>query len=222
MGQTVRSLVNMKVEAPRRARRHSLFLVAAVTALGVVTACGSDDSADRALVGFEPSGEQRVDTVSLPDASAGDQPFAFRADDGGLLISYFGYTSCPDVCPTTLAAVRSALRDIGDEAQRVDLAMTTIDPARDTGELLTGYVQSFVDGAHALRTDDAAELRTASDAFGVSFGVETNEAGEVEVSHSGSVYVVDDNGLVVLTWPFGVTSSDMAADLETLFERVDA
>lgn len=218
----VRSLVGMIVNTPRRAPRVALLAVAALLATGSLAGCGGDDGGDRTLVGYEPSGEQRVDTVSLPDASAGDAPFTFRADDGELLISYFGYTSCPDVCPTTLAALRNALRDLGDDADRVDVAMATIDPARDTGEVLTGYVQSFIPDAHALRTDDAAELRSASDVFGVSFGVETNESGEVEVSHSGSMYVVDDRGLVVLTWPFGVTSSDIERDLDILLDRADA
>lgn len=211
----------MIVNSSRRAPRVALLAVAALLT-AASAGCGGDDGGDRALVGYEPSGEQRVDTVSLPDASAGDAPFTFRAADGELLISYFGYTSCPDVCPTTLAALRNALRDLGDDADRVDVAMATIDPARDTGEVLTGYVQSFIPGAHALRTDDATELRTASDVFGVSFGVETNESGEVEVSHSGSMYVVDDRGLVVLTWPFGVTSSDIEGDLETLLDRAGA
>jgi protein SCO1/2 len=134
------------------------------------------------------------------------------------LVVYFGYTSCPDVCPTTLAEVKKAFKQIGDTAEQVDVAMITVDPERDDGDLLTRYVQSFIDDAHALRTDDTAELEAVAKAFGASYTVTTNDAGEIEVSHSGNLYVVDQNGDVVLQWPFGLKADAIATDLEILFE----
>ena len=189
-----------------------------VVAVGVLlglAACGGDDAA-REYVGYRQSPGQQVGTASLPDASAGGADFTFTAEPGHLLIAYFGYTSCPDVCPTTLSGLRQALRDLGDDAARVDLAMVTIDPARDTDDILVGYVQSFVEGAHALRTTDDSALRAVTEAFGASYSVTTTADGAVEVAHSGAMYVVDPSGTVTLTWPFGVTSDDIGGDLAQL------
>ena len=111
----------------------------------VLAACGDD----RELVGLTRDPAPQVDAVTLPDVSNGGEPFEFRAADGGLLVVYFGYTNCPDVCPTTMADLRTALGDIGDDADRVDVAMVTIDPDRDT-PVLTDYVQSFVPDAQVV------------------------------------------------------------------------
>jgi protein SCO1/2 len=192
-------------------------VVAAGVLLGLA-GCGGDD-ATREYVGYRQSPGQQVGAASLPDASVEGAEFAFAAEPGHLLIAYFGYTSCPDVCPTTLSGLRQALRDLGDDAARVDLAMVTIDPARDTDDILVGYVQSFVDGAHALRTTDDSALRAVTEAFGASYSVTTAADGAVEVAHSGAMYVVDPSGTVTLTWPFGVTSDDIRGDLALLLEE---
>lgn len=189
--------------------------------LVLLSSCGSDAASTRELVGYRPSAEQVVGTLSLPDASAGDTPFAFAASaPDHILIAYFGYTSCPDVCPTTLSYLKKALKNIGDDASRVEVAMTTIDPTRDTDDVLPAYVQSFVAGAHALRTEDDAALRAVADAFGVSYSVETAADGEIEVAHSGNLYAVDSNGKVMLTWPFGVSADDLQADLAALLDEI--
>lgn len=143
---------------------------------------------------------------------------SMRADDSELLLMYFGYTSCPDVCPTTLADIRRSLSDLGAGADRVEVAMATIDPERDTADILTGYVQSFVPGAHALRTDDDGALRSAADAFGADYGV-TVDGEDIEVLHTGHVYVIDDEGQLLVTWPFGTSADEMRSDLEILLER---
>ena len=153
----------------------------------------------------------------MPDLSKGGEPFELRAQPGGLLVVYFGYTNCPDICPTTMSDVRTALRELGDDAEKVGVAMVTIDPDRDT-PVLADYVSSFVEGGHALATDDAAELRAVADPFGVSYLVAANAAGEIEVTHTTQLYVVDDAGRLALTWQFGVTADDLADDLEQLLE----
>jgi len=195
--------------------------VALVVASLALAACG-DGATPHELVGYRPSGVQQVDTSGIPNAADDDTPFEFRAEPGQVLVVYFGYTSCPDVCPTTLAMFKNALNQRGGDAARVQLAMVTIDPARDTSEVLTGYVQSFVSDARALRTDDERVLRAVSDAFGVTFMVTANAEGTVEVSHSGALYVVDETGKLLLTWPFGIAADDVAADLELILDEIDA
>jgi protein SCO1/2 len=191
--------------------------VALVTvAILAIAACGSAASPAQPLSGLVLSPPPQVGGVSLPDASVPGKVFTFKAQPGHLLVAYFGYTSCPDVCPTTLNELKHALAKLGTNAARVDVAMTTIDPARDTGAALTGYVQGFIPGAHALRTGDDTALRAAADAFGAGYTVTTNAKGEEEVSHSGQMYVVDSNGTVVLEWLFGIKAAAIATDLSIL------
>jgi protein SCO1/2 len=191
-------------------------LAVVAASLLALAACGGDEP--RQLAGYVRDPAPQVDEVALPDVSRGGEPTELRADDGRLLVVYFGYTNCPDICPTTLADLRAALARMDPEqAGLVDLAMVTVDPARDT-DTLAAYVQSFVDGAHALATDDDALLQQAAGPFGVTYAVTTGAGGEVEVAHSTQLYAVDDQGRLAITWPFGTTAEDLAGDLEQLLE----
>jgi protein SCO1/2 len=135
---------------------------------------------------------------------------------------YFGYTHCPDVCPTTMADIGQALRRMDpQDAARVSVAMATVDPDRDL-DTLPDYVRSFVPDGHALGTADADALRAAAGPFGVTYSVETGADGEIDVSHSTQSYVVDDTGHLVLTWTFGTKADDLAADLTQLLDAADA
>lgn len=199
--------------------RPARILPLLVTALAlVVAACGSDEPAP--FAGFERTPTPTVDELTLPaiEADGAEQDFTFRADEGDLLLVYFGYTSCPDVCPTTLSDVRRASDRIGDGAERLDLAMVTIDPLVDTPDVLTGYVRSFVPDATAIRTVDDDALRPVADAFGADYGT-LEQDGEAQVFHTGSLYAVDDAGQLILTWPFGVAADDLERDLARLLEE---
>jgi protein SCO1/2 len=172
------------------------------------------------LTGFVREPAPSVGNERLPDVSRDGEAFEFRADEGQLLLVYFGYTSCPDVCPTTLADTRTALSELGDDADNVDFAMATIDPMRDTNEVITGYVKGFLPAGHALRTEDEALLTEVVTAFGASYSVSPDLDGEYVVTHTGSLYAVDDQGELLVTWPFGTTTEDLASDLEILVGRL--
>jgi protein SCO1/2 len=177
----------------------------------------SDASAERALAGIVRDPAPVVDATSVPSLTAPGSDVSFRAEPGGFQAVYFGYTNCPDVCPTTMADWAVTLRRLPEDlAAQVGTVMVTIDPDRDN-DVLAGYVESFVPGALAAGTTDADRLAAAAAPFGVSYDVTTNDEGDVEVSHSGFLYLVDDQGRLVVTWPFGTSSAEMAADLEQLF-----
>jgi protein SCO1/2 len=195
-----------------------------VVFLGALLAsCGADAPYGPVLAGMVREPAPDVSMISLPNASDGGSPLAMRARPDALLIMYFGYTSCPDVCPTTMADVSIALENLdADERRRVAVAMATIDPGRDTGELLTKYVRTFVPGANALRTDDPAALRAAADAFGADYRVTQTGAGEPpEVTHTGWLYVVDDRGRLRLQWAFGTKHQTITSDLRLLLAGGD-
>jgi protein SCO1 len=182
-------------------------------------ACG-DTSND--LLGVVRTPPLDVAAVELPTADG--NPMPMRAPEGEFLLVYFGYTSCPDVCPTTMADISAALVDLPpDRADRVRVAMVTVDPERDTDEVLAGYLDHFFSRGVALRTEEAAELETAAAAFGVQWQIEEHEPGEpYDVAHTAVTYVVDDQGQVVVEWPFGFESEAMTSDLNMLLERNQA
>lgn len=208
----------------RRPARRAVA-AAALLVLGL-TACGSSEDAQLAGSVLEPL--PVVAGISLPDATNDLQPFELTAQPGGLLVVYFGYTNCPDFCPTTMSDVKLA-RSRLDEPERVSVAMVTVDPERDfvdkpelcDGIVLACYVRSFVDDAHALGTDDPDALAEAATAFGVSYNVLKN-GDEVVVEHSTRLYAVDDQGRMVVTWPFGTTVDDLTSDLRILLDQADA
>lgn len=197
-------------------RTAALMAVAALA----LAACGGDDDGGADFAGFAREPGPSVAAVALPDLGDDGAPFEFRAEPGGVLVVYFGYTNCPDVCPTTLSDLRFALNRMDpDDTDRVEFAMVTVDPDRDI-PVLTDYVQSFVPGSHALGTTDASVLAEVAAPFGVSYSVETADDGSIEVAHSGYLYAVDDQGGLLLTWPFGVSTDDLADDLTKLLDQV--
>ncbi|MGB1823529.1 MAG: SCO family protein, partial [Ilumatobacteraceae bacterium] len=86
------------------------------------------------------------------------------------------------------------------------------------GAILADYVGSFFPGGHSLVTTDAARLAAVAEPFGASYLVSTNEDGEVEVAHSTALYAIDDQGLLVMTWPFGIDTDEMSADIRDLLD----
>lgn len=187
--------------------------LAAVALAMLLAAC---DSEPAELAGYVREPLPAVGGLALPDESRGGEAFPMQAEPGEILVVYFGYTSCPDICPASMADVRTALGELGDLADRVAVAMVTVDPDRDTPEVLTGYVQSFVPGAHALRTDDDAALRSVADTFGVFYEVSTADDGTIDVAHTASLFAVDDQGRLRVTWTFGTPDEDVSADLRIL------
>jgi protein SCO1/2 len=186
-----------------------------VIAALVLVACGGEA---RELAGYQRVPVPTVGDLSLPELSSGGDEFSFRADDGELLVVYFGYTNCPDFCPTTLSDLRLATRRLDDDdAARIDVAMVTVDPDRDL-PVLTDYIRSFFADGHALGTDDPARLARVSAPFGVQYDVGEAADGEIEVAHTTQLYAIDDAGALALTWQFGVSIDDLAADLEQLLE----
>lgn len=186
------------------------FLATVIALLTVVSACGGS----REFAGYVRTPAPSSKGITLPEVGTG-LARELVAKDGQLLVVYFGYTNCPDMCPTTMQDLTVALRRLNDPSQ-IEVAMVTVDPGRDL-PVLDEYVKSFIPTAIALGTMDTAELAEATEPFGVSYLIEDAEDG-VEVAHTTSLYVVDDNGQLLLTWPFGVPSVDISADLQDLLD----
>lgn len=156
-----------------------------------------------------------------------------RASDGKVVMSsdfrgkvvllYFGYTNCPDVCPTTLMDITSMLQSIGKLADHVRVLFVTVDPGRDSLSLLKDYVTSFAPQVVGLRgTPD--QLATLAKRYRVAYSVKPGPAGEPpEVSHSSAVYVFDQKGQIRLLfsdlWTPDAKLPGMTADLRQLVSQ---
>lgn len=200
---------------PRRFRTITATLIAAGALLA---ACGGDEPAE--LTGFRRDPAPDVGQFSLPDLADGGADFALRADPGELLVVYFGFTNCPDFCPTTLSDLKLARNRLDEaDAARVDVAVVTVDPDRDL-PVLADYTQSFFAEGKALGTDDKALLSQVAAPFGVGYDVYAIADG-IQVDHTTFLYAVDDQGMLALTWQFGVTIDDLTSDLELLLDEAE-
>lgn len=167
------------------------------------------------FTGYVRSPPLNVSSVTLPTVKG--KPFKMVAEPDGLLLAYFGFTSCPDICPTTLASVRKALANQSTaDRKRIQVAMITVDPSVDKPENFAAYVKGFFPTGLAIRTDDPKLLRSAATVFGADFRVRSNEQGKREVSHSADLYAIDDTGTIILAWPFGVSADEIGRDLTRL------
>jgi len=177
--------------------------------------------------GYQPTPVRKTGTVSLPDYATDPNgaEFPFRASPGDLLVVYFGYLTCPDICPVTMADIAAGLEEVGPQiAQHVEVAFVTVDIERDTGARMTEYLKHFFPNRdiHALRATDSFQLYGVSYQFGAQWQVDPHEPGATNygVAHSGLTYVVDDKGQLVWEWPFGTTGPEVAATLTQLMGTV--
>jgi protein SCO1/2 len=144
--------------------------------------------------------------------------------DGKVKLLFFGYTFCPDICPLTLANVSRALEEIGKEADAVRVLFVTVDPERDTLEVLKEYTSAFAPQVVGLRgTPD--QIALLAKRYRAAHSVEKNENGEYVVTHSPSVYVFDEQGRARLIYTdLNSSSADiegLASDLKRLIEDED-
>lgn len=135
---------------------------------------------------------------------------------GKVVVVSFGFTHCPDVCPTTLADLASARKQLGSDASQVQVLFVTVDPKRDTTELLKQYVPAFDPTFIGLRGDEAATERAKKD-FHVFSEERVAKPGEAyTVDHSAQMYVIDRAGRMRLLWNPGTLPAMMVADLRIL------
>ena len=135
---------------------------------------------------------------------------------GKVVVLFFGYTQCPDVCPTTLAALAEALKELGPDAARVEVLFVTVDPERDTAELLSNYVTAFGPSFIGLRGDADAIARTAKE-FKILYQKRPGRTPEsYTVDHSAGSFVFDPQGRLRLYVGNGQGADVFAHDIREL------
>ncbi len=166
---------------------------------------------------------------ALPTPARPAADFALTAQDGtefrlsrerGKVVAlWFGYTFCPDVCPTTLAELIQARQRLDRGGQRVHIVFVTVDPERDTPARLREYANAFGGGFTAL-TGPADQLARVRKAYGVvaQKRVVAGTAATYLIDHSAFVYVVDPAGQLRVMFPFGMSVDDMVHDIKLLLQ----
>ena len=134
---------------------------------------------------------------------------------GKWLLVYFGYTSCPDICPTTLLRVGQALQSLGPLAGKVQPIFITLDPVRDTRPRLTKYMAAFDARLIGLR-GDSEQIREAARQFHVYYRLRSLGNGEYTVDHSSFLYVVDPEGHFAKLLADSVPADQLADELRKL------
>ena len=192
----------------RATYRAAMLLVAGALAL---SACGAGapkfKASDVTGAGFgrdfaltDPSGKQRT----LAD---------YR---GKVVVLFFGYTQCPDVCPTTLSALAETMKSLGADADRVQVIFVTVDPDRDTAGVLASYVTAFNPSFVGLRGDAEAIARTAKE-FRILYQKQPGRTPEsYTVDHSAGTFVFDTQGRLRLYVGNGQGPDVFAHDIREL------
>jgi protein SCO1 len=161
------------------------------------------------VTGAEMGGELRLADHAGKARSLAD----FR---GKVVVVFFGYANCPDVCPTALADLAAAVKTLGDDGARVQVLFVTVDPKRDTPELLSQYVPAFHPTFLGMTGDEAALAKARRD-FNVYAAVREGSTPETySVDHSGQIFAFDREGRIRLVFAPGMAPGLLAADLRVL------
>lgn len=180
--------------------------------LGLLTGCSSDQQNwnAKSISGLMPELAYQLTDTSGETVTATDT-------DGNIRLMFFGFTSCPDICPTTLQKLSRAVNDLPESAREdVRIIFVSVDPERDTPERIKSYVEFFNDDIIGL-TGSEENLRELSKRYRTTFGYEVpDENGNYDVSHSSAVYVFDRKGEARLLVRPGQSLEELTADLTAL------
>ena len=195
-------------------RLPAVCLLAALVTVTALSSCGSSTPSFRGSVLEEP--------VPVPEFVLTDQEGrSYRMSDrqGQVVLLFFGYTSCPDVCPTTLATWRRVHEMLGDDASNVEFVFVTVDPKRDSAERLGLHVHAFNPDFVGL-TGSQEELESVYDIFDIFYEVDesTESALGYLVNHTATTFVVDPGGQWRLRLTYGTPAEDIVHDVQQLLE----
>ena len=188
-----------------------LKALAVVTMVCALTACGPSKPQFESV---DITGANYAHDFHLIDA--GGKPRSLADYRGKEVVLFFGYTQCPDVCPTTMAELKTVMQILGPDADRVQVLFVTLDPERDKPALLAHYVPAFDPRFVGLFADEATTAQTAKE-FKVFYQrVPGPTPTSYTFDHTAGTYVFDTNGRIRLFLRQGQSASSIAHDLKQL------
>lgn len=183
---------------------------AAAPAAAVVQAAASE------LNGTDMRKENIGGDFTLTDGAG--KPFKLSDLKGRAVVLSFGYTHCPDVCPTELLTYSDAVKQLGEQGKEVQVVFASVDPERDTPELIGRYVQQFHPDFIGVTAANGQDLSAIKQQYRVvSAKIDAKEGSKAYlVDHTAGAYLIDKTGAVAVFAPYGSTPEAIAADLKTL------
>lgn len=180
--------------------------------------CGAGGGGAPALHGGRLDPPKMAADFTLTDHHG--NPFTLSGTRGKIVLLYFGYTACPDVCPLTMSDMAGARADLGAAAQDVQIIFVTLDPERDTQAVLEKYVPAF-DATNIGLRGTPQEIQTAAAAFGVKYQKKALQSSALgyALDHSAFIYVIDRRGQLRELLPFGTPRQAIADDLKILINE---
>ena len=167
--------------------------------------------------GVDITGANYAKTLALPDVNG--QPRTLGDFKGKFTVVFFGYTQCPDVCPTTMAELAQVKKALGADGDKLQGVFITIDPERDTPEILKSYMASFDPSFVALRGTLEQTKATAKE-FKIYFEkVPGKTEGSYTMDHSAGAFVLDAKGNVRLFERYGGGAEALTADIKALIAQ---
>jgi protein SCO1/2 len=138
---------------------------------------------------------------------------------GKYVLVFFGYTSCPDVCPTTLKELANILKDLGKQAEQVQAVFISVDPEKDTPKRLNGFIKQFDSRIIGLSGSMDDILLTTKE-YGIFFEKKPfGTEGGYSVDHTATMMLLDQNGGLRVAYPYGTSARDIAADIKYLLSQ---
>lgn len=194
-----------------KAMLRRLFLTGVLALAAALAGCGDKP----AFQGVDVTGSAMGGEFTLTDHNG--KPRALSDFRGKVVVIFFGYTHCPDACPTTMSELAGALKQLGDRAREVQVLFITVDPERDTPELLSKYVPAFNPSFIGLYGTQQ-QTRTVADLFKVFYQKAANGADEKNYSmdHTAGSYILDKTGKLRLFMNYGAGAAMFAHDLGML------
>lgn len=207
--------------------RRGLLAASVLAPLLAAAGCSRQDAANGAPAatvgdfhGVDITGAEYATKLDLPDAEG--RPRSLADFKGKVTVVFFGYTHCPDVCPATMAELAEVKRSLGADGARVQGVFVTLDPERDTPELLRQYVQGFDGGFVALRPTPEQLKALAKDFKVFYMKVPGKGEGSYTLDHTAGSYVYDTQGRVRLFARYGAGAQALADDLKKLLAEAPA
>jgi protein SCO1/2 len=192
---------------------HARFIGLIVWAALALAGCGRLGGNATPFQGADVTGSDIGSHLQLRDTSGAERTLAdYR---GKAVVVVFGFTHCPDVCPTTLANLAATMKQLGPDASQVQVLFVTVDPKRDTPALLQQYVGAFDPHFVGLTGDEAAVQRTVKD-FKLYVEQRPLGNGDYTVDHSAQVFAFDRQGRVRLVIAQTSSPQAIASDLHLL------
>ena len=155
-------------------------------------------------------------SIELTDQDG--NPFTLAQQSGKVSIIYFGYTYCPDFCPTTLVDLQKVEDALGEDADKVDVILVTVDPERDTPERLKEYLAFFNPEFIGL-TGTVEQIDALKGPWGIIATPQpADSSGQYLVDHSTALYAVDQDGNLRLTWAYGTPVEHITEDIQHILK----